>query len=201
VIDGERGEVFMPSNDSYTGSPNEPMSPSKGSIQKLPTPGHAPNSEKRPANPTPISTGWNIGDAKDPTPLPEWAVQKAIAALRIGMSVPEVEKHLVNAGLSPSTAEAVVTRVLSQHVQAQALSRGHQEPSSGPEQLMAGVVAAVAIVLGLAGGRPTSLMYGAVVIAFALWRIWSGVGWTRFVGWFILIGFCILRLALLAGAS
>jgi hypothetical protein len=190
----------MPSNDSYTGNPNDPMPRSKCIIQKSPHDNHALNNEKRAANLTPISTGWNIGDAKDPTPLPEWAVQKALASLRIGMTVPEVEKRLVKGGLSPATAEAVVTRVLSQHVQAVATSKSDQEPSSGLEQLMALGAAGVAVLLGLARGGPGSLMYGAVIIAFALWRIWFGVGWTRFVGWFFLIGYCFFRLALLVGA-
>ena len=48
----------------------------------------------------------------DDSMLPAWAVAKAHASLKIGLSVPEIEQRLVAQGLSPLTAAAVVNSIL-----------------------------------------------------------------------------------------
>src|SRR4051812_9039278 len=59
--------------------------------------------------------------------LPDWAVAQANAALKIGVSVPEIEQGLVAQGLAPSTASAVVNAVLEGRLRANASSLGSGE--------------------------------------------------------------------------
>ena len=52
----------------------------------------------------------------DSADLPDWAVEHARTALKIGMAVPEVEERLVAKGLSPTDANAIVTSVLKERL-------------------------------------------------------------------------------------
>jgi hypothetical protein len=143
------------------------------------------------------SKGWDTSDPTDPVPLPEWAVEKARASLRLGMKVPDVEQRLVAFGLSPVAAKDVVTRVLACHVRAEAAPLEHLTPTQPIEQLLAVVVAAVCILLGLAyGGMPSAFLAGVFTV-FPLWRICLATGWTRWVGWFILVANCLYWLVAL----
>jgi len=79
--------------------------------------------------------------------LPDWAVLQASAALKIGQSMPEIERGLVAKGLAKETASAVVLAVLESRVRA--------NPPPGPSDRAMNVhriasVLAVVICLGLA---------------------------------------------------
>jgi hypothetical protein len=88
--------------------------------------------------------------------LPDWAVAEANAALKIGLSVPEIEQRLVAKGLSPSTAAAAVNAALEGHLQASSASSGPSEGALTAHR--AASAAAVCLCLGLAyafGGGPS----------------------------------------------
>src|SRR5205823_2465715 len=51
-------------------------------------------------------------------PGPDWPAERARAALKVGLSVPDVERQLVAKGLSPEAAAAVVRGVLEERVRA-----------------------------------------------------------------------------------
>src|SRR5258708_7722673 len=147
-----------------------------------------------PGGPVMSKSGWDTSDPTDPTALPAWAVEKARACLLLGMRVPEIQQQLVARGLSPSAAEAVTTRVLSGYVRAGTEPLKHHTPTQSTERLLALLVAAICVLLGLInGGTPSALVTGVLTL-FALWRIWCRTGWTRWVGWFILIVYCLAQL-------
>jgi hypothetical protein len=52
----------------------------------------------------------------DPPPVIDWAIEHARASLRVGLSVPEIERRLVARGLDPMIAEAAVTHALADRV-------------------------------------------------------------------------------------
>ncbi len=52
----------------------------------------------------------------DPPPVIDWAIEHARASLRVGVSVPEIERRLVARGLDPMIAEAAVTHALADRV-------------------------------------------------------------------------------------
>jgi hypothetical protein len=49
-------------------------------------------------------------------PVIDWAIEHARASLRVGVSVPEIERRLVARGLDPVIAEAAVTHALSDRI-------------------------------------------------------------------------------------
>jgi hypothetical protein len=113
----------MPSDGSNIGNPNDPLvrpeSPVQQSPHSLSDGGNLPDIGQRSISPSLFGNGWNTSGADDNTPLPVWAVQMALAALRTGMTVHEVERRLHDGGLSQEAAEAVVSRVLARRLQDQ----------------------------------------------------------------------------------
>jgi hypothetical protein len=113
----------MPSDGSYTGDPNDPPVRPEIAIQQSPNSlsvgDDLPHIEKRSASPSLFGKGWNTSGADGTTPLPVWAIQMALAALRTGMTMHEVERRLHDGGLSQEAAEAVVSRVLARRLQDQ----------------------------------------------------------------------------------
>jgi hypothetical protein len=52
----------------------------------------------------------------DPPPVIDWAIEHARASLRVGVSVPEIERRLIARGLDPMIAEAAVTHALADRI-------------------------------------------------------------------------------------
>lgn len=92
----------------------------------------------------------------DPT-LPDWATAQANAALKIGVSVPEIEQGLVAQGLSPSTASAVVNAVLESRLRANASSLGSGEEALTVHRVASAVVACLCLGLAYAFGGGESV--------------------------------------------
>jgi hypothetical protein len=114
---------IMSSNGSYAGNPNDPPVRSENVVKKSPhllsDRDDLPGLEKRSASLGLFGKGWNVSGANGTKPLPVWAVQMALAALRTGMPAPEVERRLHDGGLSQEAAEDVVSRVLARRLQDQ----------------------------------------------------------------------------------
>lgn len=136
---------------------------------------------------------------------PDWAVTQATAALKIGLSVPEVEKQLVAKGLSPSTATAVVNAVLGGRLRTASTS-----PIPGDGGLTAHRVAsvvAVCLCLGLAYAFDGGLSVGRTI----LWLLLpvACIWWAeelednapppliRWVAWFVVLVIAGYRVVLL----
>jgi hypothetical protein len=96
----------------------------------------------------------------------DWPVERARAALKTGMSVPEIERQLVGFGLSPEAATAVVNDVLQERLRT---TDGAAEPSG------------VELILH----RALSAVFGAATILIAL--VSDGVGIACGVGLFLVV--------------
>lgn len=143
-----------------------------------------------------------------PTGLPDWAIERALAALSLGMKVPEVEQQLVAKGLTPTQANAVVMSVLEGHVRAN-YAPMETEDGGGPIELVLSLVVAglcLALVYWFGGSKP--LGWTVVCIVPGLAGIWFPVmmrwewglsrGSTRAFGWLWLLLFGISRVVLVA---
>jgi hypothetical protein len=92
------------------------------------------------------------------TAYPDWALRKALAALNIGMKVPDVENLLIARGLDRTMANSLVMGILEGNVRHQ-LGAVHAEEKWKPIQLiLAGMFAALclAVVYWRGGGGPTA---------------------------------------------
>ena len=136
--------------------------------------------------------GWDTSDPTDPAALPEWAVEKARASLRLGISLPDVEKRLIAGGLSPATAEAVVNRVLGGHVRATTPPPA-QESTQTFEMLLAGGLSVLCILFGYLHNGAFSACFAALWVVGPFYRIWLGRDWTRVAGWLVLVVHFIYR--------
>jgi hypothetical protein len=143
--------------------------------------------------------GWDTCGPSDPVALPEWAVAKARAALRVGMKVPEIEQRLVAGGLSPAAAEAVVTRILSRDVRAETMLEVNLRRRRLIHVILSLLVAIffVFFVGSPHGGTiPASMAVKTSAIGTGLLLIWFGKGFLRLMGWILLILSCCVKLAL-----
>lgn len=108
----------------------------------------------------------------DSTP-PDWALAHARAALRLGLSVPEVEQRLVAKGLSPSTAAAAVNVVLEDRVQASSAFAGPSERAVTAHRAAAAVAACLCLGLAYAFGGGLSaartVLWLFVPVAYIWW--------------------------------
>jgi hypothetical protein len=144
-------------------------------------------------------------------PSPDWAVERAHAALNVGVSVPDIERQLVEKGLSPEAAAAVVNRVLA----GKARTTGAREPSRVElllHRTLSGVVGGASILLGLlfsVWSACAVALYIAVPLGCVWFGEWVGTYWRwrprriqhpgvvlRLAGWVLLAGVFIYRLVL-----
>jgi hypothetical protein len=103
---------------------------------------------------------------------PSWAVERARAALNIGMKAPEVEQQFLAKGLGPAQANEVVMSILERRVRA-VLTPLKSEERSRPVQLVVSLVVAgvcLALVYWFGGGGPTA--WTLVCILPGLAGIW-----------------------------
>jgi hypothetical protein len=131
---------------------------------------------------------------------PSWAIERARAALNVGMKAPEVEQHLIAKGLSPSAANEVVMSILEGRVGA-VFAPLESAERLRPAHLVVSVLVAgvcLALVYWFGGGGPTA--WTLVCILPGLAGIWlpemmawewnmastgcRAVGWV----WLLLVG-------------
>jgi hypothetical protein len=131
------------------------------------------------------------------TPPPDWAVQYGRGAVRIGMSVPEIEQHLVSKGLSPEAAKNLVLDIVTENLRQEAPKTGSDEFNK-PVRLLPSLVMGAAC-FGLAywfwGERSAAI--ASVWVVPALLSIWVPVltetddsDWgvkSWFFGWAVLL--------------
>jgi hypothetical protein len=84
--------------------------------------------------------------------LPDWAVAQASAALKVGLSVPEIERLLVTKGLPPPTATSVVNAVLEGRVRASEAPLERAERSRASHRIASAVAACACLALAYAFG-------------------------------------------------
>jgi hypothetical protein len=129
--------------------------------------------------------GWDTSDPTDLTALPAWAVEKARASLRVGVSVPEVEQRLVAGGLSSEAAEAAVNRVLEAHVRAEVVPQEQERRLQPLHRILSAVLGVCLLFAYLFSGSLLPLKVGAFVV-LPVGCIWFGRGLIRSMGWFVL---------------
>jgi hypothetical protein len=151
-----------------------------------------------------------VNGPSDSQPFPEWAIDKANASWLIGLSVPEIEKRLVDRGLAPEVAAAVVTAALEAKVREKAERVRRQVRSEFLHRVLsvfAGVACLVCIYLFRGGWSQTG---ASLVVLVALASIWfpevmgrsSAPEWawgTRWIGWrvrLLMLGYRIWLLSL-----
>jgi hypothetical protein len=143
-----------------------------------------------------------------PLEQPSWAVERARAALNIGMKAPEVEAVLIAKGLSPSEANDVVMSLLEGRVRAGLAPLESKERLLAAHRIAPVLVAGVclALVYWFGGGGPTA--WTLVCILPGLAGIWlpEMMAWEwdiastrcRAAGWVWLLLFGVGRVLLVA---
>jgi hypothetical protein len=138
--------------------------------------------------------------------LPNWALAEADAALRLCLSVPEIERRLVAKGLPPATATAVVNAVLDARLRASSAP-----PDTGDQSLMvhrgaSAVVACVCLGLAFAFGGGESIGRTVLWLITPLAAIWwaetmessAPPALVRWVAWGVLLLIVGYRVVLLS---
>jgi hypothetical protein len=103
---------------------------------------------------------------------PDWAVEHARAALKIGMKVPEVEKLLVAKGLPPAQANEVVMTIIEGRVGQAAAAVQSKERSSSVQLALSVIVAAVCIALAYCFGGDSPAAWSLACLLPGLAFIW-----------------------------
>ena len=136
----------------------------------------------------------------DSQPFPEWAIDKANASWLIGLSVPEIEKRLVDRGLAPEVAAAVVTAALEAKVREKVERVRMEERSEFLHRILSVLAVGACLVMTYFTGA--NWMRTSWVLLVALASIWfpevmsrsSASEWTwytRWIGWLaVLLMFC-----------
>jgi hypothetical protein len=148
----------------------------------------------------------------DSPPLPDWAIEHARVALRIGRSAPDIERHLVARGLTPEAADSVVTNLLDEQTYRRFQFLRRSDRRKLAHRIASGIVFSAYVVYGYHVGGVRSVL--ETLAGFALpmaciwfgdligsyWRFFTYFGWTTFsyggptpdivvrlVGWLVLL--------------
>jgi hypothetical protein len=81
------------------------------------------------------------------TPLPDWALAQADAALKVGQTMPEIERRLVAKGLAAETAAAVVTAALEGPVRQKKASLAKAKRANWIHRILSALVGGVCILI------------------------------------------------------
>jgi hypothetical protein len=141
--------------------------------------------------------------------MPDWAIEYVRAALRLDLSVPEIERNLVGKGVSPAAAAAVVTSVLEERVHRQPGASEEGERVERLHRILSAVVACICILLGYWYGAGLSAGKTLLWVLLPLACIWfpdllpsrTPKGLIRWVGWGLLLLVGGYRILLLSMAS
>jgi hypothetical protein len=112
-----------------------------------------------------------VGESNDSSAPPEWAVEQARVSLQLGHQVADIEKRLIEQGLSPTAAALAITRALEAKV------GGGFKPLADADRIQT----YHRIASGIVGGI-------CLVVAYA-YNEWLSVG--RTAGWLVLPLACI----------
>jgi hypothetical protein len=145
----------------------------------------------------------------EPARLPDWAIEYVRASLRLGLSVPEMEKSLIARGLTPTAAAGLVTSVLEERVRGQIRPREAGEREDSLHRILSAVVACGCLLLGYLFGGGLSASLTALWILGPLACIWfpayltsrTPEGFIRWGGWVVLLLIGGYRIVLLSLAS
>src|SRR6266702_4782784 len=89
-----------------------------------------------------------MSEPSDSLQLPDWAIEHARAALKLGKSVPETEHLLVARGLPAALAEAVVTKLLEDRIGKQVRLEQAAETRQFYHRVLSALVGCGAMFLG-----------------------------------------------------
>jgi hypothetical protein len=87
---------------------------------------------------------------------PDWAIEHARAALRLGKSVPETQQLLIAHGVSPAAAEAVVMGIVEERVQQQVEPQVRNARRQSLHRALSAAVGAGCVLLGFRFGTATA---------------------------------------------
>jgi hypothetical protein len=137
---------------------------------------------------------------------PDWAKAQATAALKIGLSVPEIEQGLVAQGLTPSTASAAVNAALEDRLRATAAPLDAGDRALTAHRLASAF--AVCVCLGLAyafgGGESVgrTVLWLLLPVACIWWADLFASDYPpaliRWAAWVLLIVIGVYRVVLLS---
>jgi hypothetical protein len=139
--------------------------------------------------------------------LPDWAVSQASAALKVGLTVPEIEQQLVAKGLSPSTAAAVVNAVLDGRLRASSAPPGPGDGALAAHRVASAVAVCVCLGLAYAFGGGLSVGRTTLLLLLPVACIWWAdaleseyppalVRWTAWVVLLVIVGYRAVLLML-----
>lgn len=108
----------------------------------------------------------------------EWAVKHVEAGLWVGLTVPEIEARLVEKGLTPIQATAVVNEVLSGEIHA------NQEYFEREERAIVGHRIALIVIALVCLGLAYLFGQGYSVMVTTFWLMWpvASVWWSEQMG-------------------
>ena len=103
--------------------------------------------------------------------LPVWAMTQADAALKVGQTMPEIEKSLLAKGLAKEIASAVVIAVLEGRLRLQAESLAKAKRSNWIHRVLSAIVGGACFLLmdRFFGGPPRKAAGGVLVIVACIW--------------------------------
>jgi hypothetical protein len=130
------------------------------------------------------------------TAYPDWAIQKAVAALNTGMKVPDIESLLVARGLDRTTANSLVMGILEGRVRSQLDAVEAEEKRQPVQLILAGMFAALCLVVVYwkGGSAPTAwtlvcLLPGLAGIYLPEMMAWHWGSASRAAAWLWLLVF------------
>jgi hypothetical protein len=80
--------------------------------------------------------------------LPDWAIARARASLRIGMKVPEIEQGLVAHGLTPEAATSAVTKALEDRIREEVQPKERARLRLRLHRVLSAVLVGAYLILG-----------------------------------------------------
>jgi hypothetical protein len=107
-------------------------------------------------------------------PLPDWAIEHARAALRIGRSAPDIEQLLVARGLAPEAAASVVNRVLEDHVREAVEPQERAQRRLWIHRILSAIIALMYIIPAFWLGGVESALKVLAGLLLPLACIWFG---------------------------
>jgi hypothetical protein len=136
--------------------------------------------------------------------VPDGAIEYARAALKLGISVPEIEKRLVEKGLTPALATAVVNGLLTAQTKERFEPLPDSEGGDLIHRLMSIIVTGVCLILAYKYNEGLSVGLTLIWILGPLACIWFPDHLTthppeglRALGWLILILIGVYRVVML----
>jgi len=150
-----------------------------------------------------------MSNPSESSPVPDEVIRYARASLKLGISVPEIEKRLIAKGLTPVAATAVVNSILDAQAQERFEPLADGEGGVLLHRLLSVIVACGCIILGYKYGEGLSAGITLIWVLLPLACIWfpgyltqrTPAGLIRAMGWLVLLLIGGYRIVLLIVAS